>query len=184
MWKIYHNLPDEIIIYRHSETEGDFEFVVAWKRNDNTWNVGNFVLDSELALDSDKVNEEIDLEDWGPNYTAEELITEAVRIDYKYFVGEDYMNYPFEVLAAKEIENYTGLDLSEHYKVVYITDYRDWLISEYCFDNHVSVDLLDSIIEYCQQYNYSGSQADFELLIGNILDKEDRRALDELDLIF
>ena len=100
-------------------------------------------------------------------------------------VCDDWSQFPFKDLGLIEINKLVDFDVVYEYgEIVHIYDYRDWLLSEYDFSNACAVDLLDSIVDYCQHHCHGDSQSTFFQLIGPMLDHQDRMDYNELDIMF
>lgn len=180
-WVVETATNSEIVLYK-PEDDG-IQLIVLEKADNDKWYLGH------EYFDYDDIDRE-DFEEWLGGDMRDYDIEEEHFIEYLCARGSriigDYntRKVAFKHIGLQKIYEYTGVDLVfEHDEVVHISDYRDWLIEEYRFDNRTSIDLLDGLIEYCQRKGDEGEEM-FKTIIENVLDTEDYNNLRKMDLMF
>jgi hypothetical protein len=180
MWNIESSTPYEIVLSRPVDDGNEVEFVIVYGHDSGNgdWSVYNFYFD---IYDIDELDYEID-EDNG--YSAYEIVVDAVIENIHYFITiEECEDCKFKNLALRRAEEHTGMDLSGEYRLLHISDYRDWFVETYQFDNHDSVDLLDALIDVCRRKGDEGDDM-FREIMKSVLLEDDYVLLKKMDLIF
>ena len=175
------DLDSKIVMYKSEDNS--VQLIVLEKADNGKWYLWH------EYFDYDDIDRE-DFEEWLGSCAEDYAIEEEYIIEYLCARGSSIISYydtekvVFKNLGLEKIYEYTGVDLvPEHGQAVHISDYRDWLIEEYVFDNRTSIDLLDGLIEYCQRKGDEGEEM-FKTIIENVLDTEDYDNLRKMDLMF
>jgi hypothetical protein len=181
MWNIESSTPYEIVLSRPVDDGNEVEFVIVYGHDsgDGGWSVYNFYFD---IYDIDELDYEIDMEN--TDNSAYEIVVDAVIENTYYFITiEECEDCKFKNLALSRAEEHTGMDLSGEYRLLHISDYRDWFVETYQFDNHDSVDLLDALIDVCRRKGDEGDDM-FREIMKSVLLEDDYVLLKKMDLIF